>query len=176
MWVFETPHFRHLHWRSNPKGKGAVLKTASSVRKGVWDFKIPFLRHLWSCNPNQVRKLFAKQLVGMSKSRGGSNPPNSASRFNGAMPELANGLAWKARVVKHICDRDAVAPPFRCCLWSSSKTPRCDRGNRWGRTSKTTQFQYGCVAQWLERYLHMVCVGSSILSTSTISDSDWRSW
>lgn len=30
----------------------------------------------------------------------------------GAMPELANGLAWKARVVKHICDRDAVAPPF----------------------------------------------------------------
>ena len=27
------------------------------------------------------------------------------------MPELANGLAWKARVVKHICDRDAVAPP-----------------------------------------------------------------
>ena len=28
------------------------------------------------------------------------------------MPELANGLAWKARVVKHICDRDAVAPPF----------------------------------------------------------------
>ena len=29
----------------------------------------------------------------------------------GAMPELANGLAWKARVVKHICDRDAVAPP-----------------------------------------------------------------
>ena len=77
------------------------------------------------------------------------------------------GSDWKSVMWKHPIVQIYHTPPFRCCLWSSSKTPRCDRGNRWGRTSKTTQFQYGCVAQWLERYLHMVCVGSSILSSST---------
>lgn len=66
-----------IYWRSNPKGKGAVLKTASSVRKGVWDFKIPFLRHLWSCKPNQARQRVANSPVGVERSRGGSNPPNS---------------------------------------------------------------------------------------------------
>lgn len=38
--------------------------------------------------------MFAKQLVGVSKSRGGSNPPNSAKVY-GEVLELANRLRWK---------------------------------------------------------------------------------
>ena len=89
-------------------------------------------------------------------------------KFHGEVLELANRVRWKRTGIQR--PRTVGTCPLRHCnvvFGRVVKTPRCGRGNRWGRTSKTTQFQHGCVAQWLERYLHMVCVGSSILSTST---------
>ena len=40
------------NWSDNPKGKGAVLKTASNAANyDVWGFEILSLRHSWGVGP-----------------------------------------------------------------------------------------------------------------------------